>query len=101
MRVAGLKEINTAMGSGMRTLPGIQEEGLKELARLIRERATLTEQRENWQKRIDRIDARLIKIVAREKILLKSVAEEDPVPPAQTVEETGPEEKIGEMLMQY
>ena len=69
-RVRGLQDVmNQKRQSRLRAL--------NELANLERERERITKERENWQKKIDRIDVRLVEIGEMEKTLQQSLVEED------------------------
>ena len=74
MKIAGLQYLTTAMEGGLRSLPRTQDGSLDELAQLLRQKARLLDQRENWQRRIDRINSRLKGMEARERPLLRRVA---------------------------
>ncbi len=75
MKIAGLQYLTTAMEGGLRSMPRGQDGSLDELAQLLRDKARLLDRRENWQRRIVRIDRRLKRIEARERPLLRRVAE--------------------------
>jgi len=72
-RVRGLQDIKTVTNSGQRQ----RLETLNELAQLQREKVRLEQEKENWQKRIDSIDARLEQVAERETWLQQSLVEED------------------------
>lgn len=73
VRVRGLQDIKTVMNQGRRSRLGI----LNELAQLQRAKVRMTQERENWQKKIDLIDANLEQIAERGKQLQQLLAEED------------------------
>lgn len=54
-------------------------ETLNELARLSREKTWLNKEKENWQERIDRIDARLREIEELERSLHQRMAVEEKI----------------------
>lgn len=65
----GLQEICTAIKSGRRSRPRTRDRISSELAHLKREKARLTAERGNWEKKVRLIDARLAQITTTEESL--------------------------------
>ena len=102
MKIAGMQNIKTAIVGGLQSLPRTGDGSLDELAQLMRQKARLLDERENWQRRIDRIDARLARIAAMEESCQQALAGKDAELAAQAAEEeAGHKEKLGEVLMRY
>jgi len=91
-RVRGLQDIKTVTNSGQRQ----RLETLNELAQLQREKVRLEQEKENWQKRIDRIDTRLEQVAEKETWLQQWLVQEDRALEAQ---ETGRQERSGAAIM--
>ena len=72
-RVRGLQDIKTVTNSGQRK----RLETLNELAQLQREKVRLEQEKKNWQKRIDSIEARLEQVAEKEKWLQQWLVEAD------------------------
>ena len=72
-RVRGLQDV---INTTQRSQVGV----LNELAHLQRERDRITQEKENWQKRIDLINARLEQIAEKGKWLQQLLVEEDLAP---------------------
>ena len=72
-RVRGLQDIKTVTNSGQRK----RLETFNELAQLQREKVRMEQEKENWQKRIDSLNARLEQVAEKEKWLQQSLVEEE------------------------
>jgi hypothetical protein len=101
-KLRGIQAMNTAMTSGQRSLPRTQDGMRNDLAQLKREEGRLTWERQAWQARIQRIDARLAEMAHREKSFRHAVtAEEDRALDAKAPETTGRKETANQMIIRY
>lgn len=108
----GLRDIKTPLGSGLRSQPRVQQDGMRDdmaqwtrMTQLILEKARLIKERKIWQGRMESIDARLCEIAAIERSFQQWVAEEGLTLPAQVAEgrvhEEPKEERPDEVILRY
>jgi len=101
MKVAGVLNIKTALSGGLKSLPRTQDGSIDELAQLMRQKARLLNERENWQRKVDHIDARLARIAAIEKSYQQAPAGEDVEHTGKAAEESGHKERLDEVIIRY